>query len=90
MLKSKYANPLDNFITHGVKTVSGDSHSYILLVDEQGQALIQQITSDQSTILFTEMTQPNSDQKNVIADAITAFWSGDVSSYSYVYLFQVQ
>ena len=90
MLKPKYNNPLDSYVAHGSKTVSGDDHTYVLLVDETGSALIQQISSDSSVILFTEMANPNSTQQNVIAQAITNFWNGDVSSYSYVYLFQLQ
>lgn len=89
MIRSKYGNPLENFIVHGSKTISGDSHTYILLVDETGQALIEKFSSDSSTILFTEMVNPNSSQNNVIAEAITTFWNGDISAYSYVYLFQL-
>jgi hypothetical protein len=90
MLKSKYANPLQNFVCHGVQNPSGDNHSYVLLVDESGQAVIQQISSDQKTIMFCEMTAPVSVQQNVIAAAITAFWTADVTSYTYVYMFQLQ
>lgn len=90
MLKSKYANPLANFVTHGVQSPSSDNHTYVLLVDETGQAVIQQISTDQKTIMFCEMPNPGSDQQNAIAAAISAFWMADVTTYTYVYMFQLQ
>lgn len=88
MIRSKYGNPLDNFIVHGEKTISGDTNTYVLLVDETGQALIKKISSDNNTILFSEMASPNSTQDNVIAEAITTFWA-DPSMGPFYYLFQL-
>lgn len=88
MLKSKYDNPLDPFVIHGSKTV-GD-FVYYLLVDEQGQGLIQQVASDESTSLFCEMTPLVNPTKAQIATAITAFWGGTIQNYAYVYLYQLQ
>ena len=87
MLKSKYGDPLENFDFHGYKTIGG--YSYVLLVDETGQTLIQRTSADSSTVMYTLMDVPPSDQKNVIAQAITTFWAGSIASYSYVYLFQL-
>lgn len=86
MLKCKYDNPLSNFICHGTKVISG--FTYILLVDETGQTLIEQIASDNSTILFNQMPPVNSDQKNVIASSITEFWATPATG-PFVYLFQL-
>ena len=90
MLKSKYASPLDNFVCHGVKSNLGDFNTYVLLVDETGQTLIEQVSADQSTILFCAMPTPASSQQNVIAAAINAFWAGNINEYSYGFLFQIQ
>lgn len=88
MLKSKYANPLDSFVSHGVKTESAGDQ-YVLLVDETGQAVIEFISANTNTIKFAEMPNPGSDQANVIAAAIDTFWL-DPTSKTYVYLFQLQ
>lgn len=91
MLKSKYNNPLEPFVFHGIKQgQSGDNHQYLLLIDEAGQTLIEQIASDSSTVLFCEMPNPETSQENLITEAINIFWNGDIGSYSYVYLFQLQ
>jgi hypothetical protein len=86
MVNSKYNNPLECFTVHGEKTI-GD-YSYVLLVDETGQALIEQVASDNSTIMFKEMPNPDTDQKSVIASAITTFWATPDSG-TFVYLFQL-
>ena len=86
MLKSEYANPLDCFIPHGIKLIG--SYKYVLLIDQKGQTIIERIASDSSTIMFTEMTTPVTPQ--TVADVITAFWAADVTTYAYVYLFQLQ
>ena len=87
MLKSKYANPLDSFVVHGEKVISG--YTYILLVDESGQSLIKRVSSDNSSIMFSEMSNPGSFQQDVIAAAITAFWASPTTG-NFVYLFQLQ
>jgi hypothetical protein len=103
MLKSKYANPLTPFQCHGTKTVTG-GETYVLMVDDQGQCLIEQVGVNANTIMFAEMPQPAGTThtgptgeiipvpptETVIAAAIAAFWAADVTAYSYVYLFQLQ
>lgn len=86
MLKSNSINPLDNFVTHGIKRI--DAFTYVLLIDEAGQTLIQRIASDNSTILFNLMPAPESESKDSIAGAITQFWATPDAG-PFVYLYQV-
>ena len=84
MILSKYGNPLQNFVTHGAKTIW--DYQYVLLIDETGQTLIEQIASDNSTILFNLMATPDTDQKNLIAQAITTFWATpDAGPFKYLF-----
>lgn len=85
MLKTKYANPLEGFVCHGVIT---DSFTYVLLVDMTGQALIRRITSDQTQMLYSIMPNPNTDNKAQIAEAIQVFWA-NYSAGPFQYLFQL-
>jgi len=87
MVQSSYKNPLDNFVAHGVKTVS--SYQYILLVDEKGQAVIERVASDSSTIMFCKMARPPAEVDTFTeqADAIDDFWTSPETK-TYQYLFQ--
>lgn len=90
-------NPLGNFVIHGVLTVSaGDT--YILMVDDTGQAVIKYVSENNLNIRYTEMTPvtlpevngiPVAPSKDSIATAIVAFWNGPITSYNYVFLFQL-
>jgi hypothetical protein len=90
MLKSKFGNPLIEFVPHGIETaVIGDqTYTYVLLIDMSGQALIRRISQDQSEIVFCQMADPGTDDKSEIADAIAAFWT-DYTAGPFTYLFQV-
>jgi hypothetical protein len=78
MIESKYTDPLENFICHGTKTIG--NYLYVLLIDETGQTLIQQVANDQSTILFVR--KPN-------ASNIESYWNADITTYSYTYLYLI-
>lgn len=75
IITSKYKDPLENFVCHGMKT-SG-SYNYVLLIDETGQTLIERIKTDNTEILFTRKAD---------ATDITAYWAADFTAYSYTYL----
>jgi hypothetical protein len=99
MIISKSDSPLDAFTCHGIKTISGAS--YLLLVDETGNTLIQYVSSDNTTILFNLMPHvPDSTVTSSIgivqnlpptmaqiSTAITNYWAGTIQNYSYTYLF---
>ena len=90
MLKSRFGNPLTDFVAHGVQTaVIGDqTFTYVLLIDMYGQALIRQINQDQSQILYCQMPDPGTDDKSEISDAIEAFWV-DPTVGPFKYLFEL-
>lgn len=67
-----------NFIVHGVKVI-GD-YTYVLKIDIEGQTIIQQIKSDDTTILFCAKPDGMS---------IVNFWADPTASglvYSYYHL----
>ena len=85
MIKSEATSPLDTFVAHGVKTI--DAYMYILLVDQKGQALIERVALDQSTIKFAAMPVSVHTHYTDIALDIDAFWASP-TSYTYSYLYQ--
>lgn len=85
MITSKYSNPLDSFVSHGVKV---DTYTYVLLVDETGQALIQRIDSDTTHIKFARMADPGTTSPDAVAAAIDTFWNS-YSTQAYKYMFQL-
>jgi len=75
MLSSKYANPIDNFQCHGVVTAGG--YSYNLLIDLEGQVIIQRIKTDNTEILFA---------KKPAATTISSFWANRAThTYHYIH-----
>ena len=76
MLSSKYSNPIENFQASGIKEI-GD-YTYVLLIDLQGQVLIQRIRSDESGIKFVKKG----------SQTIEAFWANP-ASYSYIWVHQL-
>lgn len=87
MITSKYSDPLNNFVNHGVKTVS--AFDYILLIDQTGQTLIERVASDGTSIMFAKMPVPASTSYPDIATAISSYWSASIENYTYAYLFQL-
>lgn len=90
MLKTKFGNPLADFVCHGLKTatISGVTYQYSLLVDMKGQCLIQRLAADQSQFLFNQMPDPGTEDTSEIADAISAFWV-DPTVGPFKYLFEL-
>lgn len=77
MLKTKYNNPLEGFVVHGVKEIG--SYTYVLLVDMTGQTIIKRVATDNSTIMFALKEE---------GVTIPVFWAG-ATSHEYKYLYQV-
>ena len=77
ILKSKYKNPLPEFVTHGA--IEAGSYLYILLINMEGKALIRRVKTDNSEILFTLKED---------SESIADFWAGRVGK-AYVYLYEV-
>lgn len=85
MLESKYTDPLEAFVVHGIKTVT--SYDYVLLVDKSGKAVIKRIASDSSDIKFTAMHSSSIVFDNIATD-IDSFWVSP-ESHTYKYIFQL-
>jgi hypothetical protein len=87
MITSKYSNPLDAFICHGIKEIS--TFTYVLLVNTEGKCVIERISDDESSVMFAKMTDPVEGTSFLTrAAAIDAFWTDPVAGKSYSYLFQ--
>lgn len=82
-MESSRQSPIDEYDLHGVKTV-GD-YEYWLLIDVDGNCVISQIKSDDSTFLFTKMPDA-SGGFSARASAIDEFWTNP-ENHTYKYLF---
>jgi len=76
MLESGYVNPIKNFQASGIK-ISG-SYEYVLLIDLEGQVLIERVKTDSTEIKFTKKK----------TGTIDAFWA-DPTVHTYVWIHEI-